>query len=165
MKNKRDLRLKSLCVSAVFGALYAVLTIATGALSYGPVQFRLSEAMVVLCAFAPKLGVGITVGCFLSNIFSTVTALDVVVGTLATALACWLTARCKKAWLAILPNIVINALMIGAMLAWVLMPEDFLLGFAINGTQVALGEIVVMVFLGLPLYAFAKRTRFLDKIM
>lgn len=165
MKNKRDKKLQRLCVNAVIGALYAVLTILTAPIAYGPIQFRLSEAMVVLCAFMPRLGVGITVGCLLANLFSTVTALDIIVGTLATALACLLTARCKKAWLAILPNIIINTVMIGGMLAWVLMPKDFLLGFAINGAQVALGEITVMVFLGIPLFAFAKRTRFLEKLL
>ena len=120
---------------------------------------------MVLCAFAPQLGIGITLGCFMANLFSTVTALDVIVGTLATALACLLTARCKKAWLAILPNIVINTVLVGGMLGLVLMPDKLPVGFLICGAQVAIGEIAVMTVLGIPLYLFAKRTGFVSRVM
>ena len=37
--------------AALFAALYAVLTIALAPISYGPLQFRVAEAMTVLPAF------------------------------------------------------------------------------------------------------------------
>ena len=165
MKNTKKHTVRQLCACAIVAALYAAITILTAPFSYGLVQFRLSEALVVLCAFAPQLGIGITLGCFLANLFSTVTALDMIIGTLATALACALTARCKKPWLAILPNIVVNTVLVGGMLAIVLMPDKLPLAFLICGGQVALGEIAVMVCLGIPLYVFAKRTKFVEKVM
>ena len=120
---------------------------------------------MVLCWFEPFLAVGITLGCFLANVFSTVTALDMIVGTLATALACFFTAKCKKAWQAVLPNVITNMIFVGGMLGLVLMPDKLPLGFLICGGQVALGEIAVMVCLGIPLYLFAKRTGFVSRVM
>ena len=161
----KKLSVRKLCACAIVGALYAAVTILTAPFSYNLVQFRMSEALVVLCAFAPELGVGITVGCFIANIFSTVTALDMLVGTLATALACIFTSRCKKAWQTVLPNVIANTVLVGGMLGFVLMPEKLPLGFLICGAQVALGEIAVMVCLGIPLYLFANRTGFVEKVM
>lgn len=154
---------RKLCACAIVAALYAALTILTAPFSYGLVQFRVAEALVVLCAIEPSLGIGITLGCFISNFFSTVTALDVIIGTLATAIACLWTARCRKVWQVIWPNILANTVLIGVMLGFVLMPDKLPVGFLICGGQVALGEVVVMVFLGIPLYLFAKRTGFVER--
>lgn len=162
---KKQTSVRTLCACAVAGALYAVITILTAPFSYGLVQFRLSEAMVVLCCFEPILGVGITLGCFLANLFSTVTALDVVIGTLATALACLWTSRCKRPWTAVLPNVLVNAGLVGGMLAVVLFPENPMVGFLTCALQVGFGELAVMVILGLPLYFFARRTGFVEKLL
>lgn len=156
-----------LCVCAVVAAIYVVVTLLTSSFAYGLAQFRLSDALVVLCWFEPVLGVGLTLGCFLANIFSTVSALDMVIGTLATALACLWTVKLKgeKAWLIPLPNVLVNALLVGGMLAWVLFPDNLLTGFVLAFAQVGFGELVVMYVLGLPLFLFAKRTNFLGKLL
>ena len=101
-------------------------------------QFRLSEALIVLCWFEPVLGVGVTLGCFLANIFSTVTALDMIIGTLATGVACLITPHIKNPWLMPLPNILSNAILVGGMLAYVIFPENLLTGFLIAFAQVGL---------------------------
>lgn len=160
MKNIRKL---SAC--AIVAALYAAITILTAPLSFGLVQFRLSEALVVLCCFEPVLGIGITLGCFLANLFSTVTALDMVIGTLATALACLWTARCKRPWFLPVPSIVCNGLLVGGMLAFVLFPGNLAVGFLTAATQVGFGELAVLCLLGLPLYFFAKKNDFLKKAL
>lgn len=156
---------RKLCLAAVMAAVYAAVTIATAPLSYGLVQFRLSEALAVLCTIEPFLAVGITLGCFLANLFSTVTALDLIVGTLATALACLWTIRCKKVWLIPLPNVLTNAVIVGGMLAFVLFPEQLTIGFILSAAQVGLGELVVMYALGLPLLLFARRTGFVERAL
>ncbi len=163
MKNRKDLRKLTLC--AVIAALYAAITILTTPLSFGLVQFRLSEALMVLCALEPVVGVGITLGCFLANLFSTVTALDAVVGTLATALACLWTSRCRKSWVLPLPTVLTNAVLVGGMLAFVMFPGNLATGFCIAAAQVGFGELVVMVVLGLPLYQFVKRSDLLQKLL
>lgn len=163
MKGTGKTRLIAAC--GILAAMYAVITLITTPLSYGLVQFRLSEALVVLCAFEPMLGIGITLGCFLSNLFSTVTALDMVIGTLATALACLWTGRCRRPWLVPLPNILLNGLLVGGMLAFVLFPHQLAVGFAIAFGQVSFGELVVMYGLGLPLYLFARRTNLVEQLL
>ncbi len=162
MKNKT--RLQKLCLCAVVAALYAAVTILTAPLSYGMIQFRLSEALVVLCALEPRMGVGITAGCFLANILSTATGLDAIVGTLATALACFWTSKLKNPWALPIPNILCNGLLVGAMLAWVLFPKNFLVGFFLALFQVSFGEAAVMYVLGLPLYHFVRRSRTLSRL-
>jgi len=162
---KQTWSVRKLCTCAILAALYAVITILTAPLAYGLSQFRLSDALVVLCCFDPALGWGITLGCLLANLFSTVTALDVVIGTLATALACCWTAKCRKNWMIPLPNILLNGLLVGAMLAAVLFPQNFAEGFVLAFAQVAFGEAVVMYALGLPLYLFLRKSGVLSKIL
>ncbi len=162
---KRTLLFRGLCVNAVIAALYAVLTLLLAPVSYGPVQFRASEALVILCAFRPSLGIGLTLGCFLANLFSSVTALDMIFGTLATALACLWTGRCRKLiWIPV-PNILTNAVIVGAMLAAVLSPEAFLPTFGLMALQVGAGELAVMYGLGIPLALFLKKTALMDRVL
>lgn len=55
---------------ALVAALYAGLTIAIAPLSYGPVQFRISEALKALVLVQPWAIPGIMVGTFIANLFS-----------------------------------------------------------------------------------------------
>ena len=161
----KKITVRQITLCAIVSAAYAAITLLTAPLAFGLVQFRLSEALMVLVALDPILGVGITLGCFIANIFSTVTALDMVVGTAATALACILTIRCRKSWIIPLPNVLCNAVIVGGMLAWVLFPDHMGMGFLIAAAQVGFGELVVMYGLGLPLLLYARRTRFLEKAL
>ena len=76
--------------SAVVAAIYFALATALQPISFGPVQFRLSEALVLLPVFMPESIIGVTLGCFLSNFFYS-TMYDVIFGTIATAVAAVLT--------------------------------------------------------------------------
>lgn len=55
---------------ALSAALYAILTIALSPISYGPIQFRVSEAVKVLALFHPAFAVGMGVGTFFANLNS-----------------------------------------------------------------------------------------------
>ena len=55
---------------ALVAALYATLTIAIAPLSYGPVQFRISEALKALVLVQPWAIPGIMIGTFVANLFS-----------------------------------------------------------------------------------------------
>ena len=159
----KKLNTKTIALSGIIAAAYAVITI-LWPLSFGTVQFRLSEALCILPAFAPVTAIGLTVGCLIANLFSTVSALDIIIGTLATAIGCALTTRCKKLWLIPLPTILSNTILVGAMLAWVFTPDAFWQGFLLNGAGVAFGEAVVMYGLGLPLATLLRKTRLLERI-
>lgn len=55
---------------AIVAALYAVLTWGIAPLSYGPLQFRVSEVLKVLVLFDPWLALGIGIGTFFANMLS-----------------------------------------------------------------------------------------------
>ena len=76
---------KQLTLAAVLAAVYAALTLCLP--SYTPIQIRLSEALTVLPFLFPAATPGVIVGCFVANLLSPYGAIDVVCGTLATALA------------------------------------------------------------------------------
>ena len=78
---------RSLCLMAAIAAIYAALTLSLPVLSYGPVQLRLAEALTVLAFLCPEAIVGLTLGCFLSNLLGSPYVLDWVFGTLATLIA------------------------------------------------------------------------------
>ena len=69
---------------AAIAALYVALTMIVAPIAFGPVQFRISEALCVLPYFLPSAVPGVTVGCFLANLLCGAAPLDVVFGSLAT---------------------------------------------------------------------------------
>lgn len=157
MKKELRISIHRLTACGILACVYAVLTIATAAISYGPIQFRMAEALCILPFFVPWSTWGLTLGCVLANLFSTVSVLDVVVGAGATLLAGLLTSRCRSAFLAPLPPVICNAVAVGALLAATGMPEAFWQGFWVFSLQVGAGEGAVMYLLGLPLLLTLKR--------
>ena len=110
---------KRLTICAVIAAAYAALCLLLAPISYQGVQIRLSEALTILPFIAPYTVGGLFVGCLLANLLNPlgINVLDVVFGSLATLLAGLLTARCKSRWLAPLPPVLVNAVIVGAVLA------------------------------------------------
>ena len=162
----KKLNTRQIALNGIVAGLYAAITILTAAFAYGNIQFRISEALMMLLLFEPHLTIGLTIGCLIANLFSTVSVLDIVIGTAATLLACLLTTRIKKPWLAPLPTILVNAVMVGAMLSAVFMPaSEFWKGLAVFGAEVGAGEAVVLYILGIPLYQFIRKTKLIDKLL
>ena len=157
---------RQIALNGLVAGLYAVVTILTASFAYGNIQFRLAEALCLLVALEPTLTVGLTLGCLIANLFSTVSALDIIVGTAATLLACLLTRYIKNTWRLPLPTILCNMLMVGAMLSWLYMPsEQFWYGLLVFGGEVGAGEAAVLYVLGIPLYYAMKKTNFLEKLL
>ena len=161
----KKLTTKQLALSGIVAGLYAAITILTASFAYGNIQFRIADAMCLLVVLEPSLTIGLTLGCLIANIFSTVSVLDIVIGTAATLLGCLLTVRLRKTWLLPLPTILANAILVGAMLAFVLTPEAFWSAFAVMGAEVAAGEIAVLYLLGVPLYLFLKKNNTLGTLL
>ena len=130
----------------------------------GMIQFRASEALMVLSFFTPAAVPGLAVGCLLFNITSSaVLPLDFLVGSLATVLAAWGMRRSRHAtlWGFPLLGMLLPALANGALVGWELAVYVGG-GFWLNAIYVALGEVAVLLTLGSVLY-FAFRSRKLDK--
>lgn len=141
---------RSLCLTAAIAAVYAVLTLSLPIFSYGPVQLRLAEALTVLTWFCPEAVVGLTLGCFISNLLGSPYVLDWIFGTLATLLAALWTARMPKRWMAPIPPIVCNMVIVGAEIAWseTGFGAGFLPAWLWNGLTVGVGETIACCVLG-----------------
>lgn len=139
--------------TAIIAALYAVITIALAPISYGPIQFRVSEIMVLLAFFDPFYIVGLTIGCFIANILGPNGLMDIIFGTLATFISVYaisITEKCvknKKASLAIasLWPTIFNGIIIGWMLYYI-----YQLPLLLSISEVAIGEFVVVTIVGVP---------------
>ena len=78
MKNDMTKRLTR---TAIIAAIYAVVTIAIAPFSYGNIQFRISEILVLLAVFDPLYIGGLTLGCLIANILGPNGPMDVIFGT------------------------------------------------------------------------------------
>ena len=94
-----------LTLAAMVAALYALLSYFGDifGLSFGHVQIRFAEALTVLPFLFPATAPGLAVGCLITNLLSPYGPVDVIFGTLATAIAAWLTMKMPKWYLAALP--------------------------------------------------------------
>lgn len=156
----RKFSTQDLARGAVVAAVYTVLTVFLPIPQYGEVQFRIAECMTVLPFLFPWASPGLIVGCFLANLLGSPFVLDWVFGTLATALACFLTARMPNKWLAPLPPVLCNALIVGAEIAFSVLGgfgDGFWPLYAATALSVGFGELVVCYLLGLPLLACLPR--------
>ena len=156
---KRNTRVRFLTEAAMIAAGYTVLTLLAMMLNlaYGPVQFRFSEALTVLPVFTPAAVPGLAVGCLLSNLWSSMGALDIIFGTAATLLAALTTYMVRNIRvkgipiLAPLPPVLFNALIVGVEIT-IVSPGGFVFpAFLANALSVGLGELAVCYVLGLPL--------------
>ncbi len=142
---------------AMIAAIYTVLTLVLAPISYGSLQVRISEALTMLpLVYQPSI-IGVTVGCFLSNLIGAMTGMnptgyiDAIIGTIATLGAAWCTWKLrdvkfgKYPVLAMLMPVVWNFVFVGAELGFLFMPENVVIGTLINGAWVALGEVIAVV--------------------
>ena len=153
---------RQIALSGVIAAVYAVLSLFSSVfgIAYGPIQCRFSEALTVLPFFFPEAVPGLFIGCVVTNLMSTVGPLDLIFGSLATLLAALWTRRMPSKWLAPLPPVVCNAVIVGAMIAWyeVGFTEAFWGMFAFNALTVGIGEAIACYVLGLLLLRVISRT-------
>ena len=141
---------RELTIAAMLGAAYAVLTMVLPIPQYAGVQIRLAEALTVLPFLFPAATPGLFVGCLIANLLSPYGLLDVIAGSSATLLACLWTQRLKNRWLAPLPAVVCNAVIVGAVIAFAQtgFGPAFRMAFLLNALSVGLGELIASFVLG-----------------
>jgi len=154
-KRKRGIRY--ITEAAVIAAIYVALTVAFAPISYGLLQVRISETLTVLPAFTPAAIPGLFVGCLVANIIGGNGPLDVIFGSLATLIAAILSYKMPKKYLVPLPPVLVNAVIIGILLSYILnVPLLTAMGW------VALGQVVACYVLGYPL--MLQLEKYKDKI-
>ena len=108
---------------AVIAALYVVLTMLANALGLAnyAIQVRFSEALTILPVFTPAAIPGLFLGCIISNTMTGCMLLDIIFGSLATLIGAFGTylLRDKNKWLAPLPPIIANIIIVPFVLAYV----------------------------------------------
>ncbi|MDF1616852.1 QueT transporter family protein [Petrocella sp. FN5] len=140
---------KYLVQSGVIAAIYVVLAQVFGFIGFGPIQFRIAEALTVLPFFTPAAIPGVFIGCLLANILYGGVLLDVVFGSLTTLLAAYLSFKLKKnKWMVTVPPILLNAAIIPFVLKYGYgVPEGipFMMG------TIFLGQFIVVGIIGMVL--------------
>lgn len=139
----------------LIAALYTVVTLALGFISYSQIQFRISEMLMFLALFGKEYIIALTLGCFLANVLGPFGVPDIIFGTLATLISGILVYYTPKLlknnkytlFIASLWPTIINALIIG----WELY-KFFGVPFALAAVQVGFGEFVVITIVGLPVF-------------
>ena len=141
---------RELTLAAMLGAVYAVLTMVLPIPQYAGVQIRLAEALTVLPFLFPAATPGLFVGCLIANLLSPYGLLDVAAGSAATLIACLWTQRLKNRWLAPLPAVICNAVIVGAVVAFAQtgVGPAFWPAYVLNAASVGLGELIASYILG-----------------
>ncbi|MGN0475175.1 MAG: QueT transporter family protein [Acutalibacteraceae bacterium] len=166
---KTNSKLRLMAEAGMIAALYTVATLVLAPLSFGNIQFRASEALTLLPVFTASAVPGLTIGCIISNAVGVAMGsniagwLDVIFGSFATLLAAILTRMLRNIQvkgiplLAILPPVLLNALIVGGELAVV-----YKLPFWLCALEVGAGELAVCVVLGIPLVLALRKTKLFD---
>lgn len=141
---------KFIVKAGIIAAIYIILTVVMGETGFGPIQFRISEAMTILPLFEPAAIPGLFVGCFLSNIFGGFGLIDIVFGSLTTLVAAYITSKMPNKYLAALPPILLNAFLVAI---WVsklsnldYLPTVFTIGFGQFLSAGLLGVLLATVY-------------------
>ena len=172
-------------IAAVYAACTLVALLLLQGLAWGPVQFRISEALTVLAVLTPAAVPGLTIGCVIANLAAMVIngtgalgLLDVVFGSAATLIgALWCRKFAENPKLAMLGPVLANAIIVPAYLPILLQGLGF---YTIPFTTISLdgaylpmylfgliatgiGEAAVIYLLGTPLLAALRRAKVFAK--
>lgn len=152
VKGWNGMKTRSLAFGAMIAAFYAAATIMMAPLSYGPVQFRLSEALTLLPRYRSEAVSGLFIGCFAANFLGGYGLIDAVAGSCATLCAALLTRRAPSLFTAALSPVLVNMVVIGGMLHLLVGAPLFL-----TCIYVGLGEAGACFLVGVPLMKLLER--------
>ena len=134
--NKKFFTTRRIAHGAIIAAVYVVLCIIFQPISYGPVQFRIAEALTIMPLFTPAAIPGLFVGCILANIIGQGVIMDVIFGSLATLIGAVLGYLLRRnRWLVPIPAVVANALIIPFVLRY---------GYGITDIPIALEMVYIL---------------------
>ena len=165
--------------AAVIAAAYIVLTLPFAQFAFGQIQFRLAEALTVLAALTPAAIPGLFIGCLLTNAFfnpSPLGLVDILLGSTATliaaALTWWLSrlladkldqtkvSRFMRIVLILLPPVLVNALVVGTYLPYLVLQETVTFGIIMSFVVwIFISEAIVVYLIGWPLMLGLKRAK------
>lgn len=132
--------------AGLIAAVYVALTMALAPISFGPVQFRVSEALCILPYFCPEAVPALFVGCLLANFLGGAVPMDIIFGSLATLIGAIGSYRLRAHKnLVCLPPILANTIIIPFVLRYAYGAEDLIPFMMLT---VGIGEILAIGVLG-----------------
>ena len=155
MKNKKALFITQ---AAVIAALYVVLVVVFNYISFGPIQFRVAEALTILPYFTPAAIPGLFIGCILANVIGGAVVWDILFGSIATLIGAVFTylLRKKSKFLAPLPPVLANTIIVPWVLKYAYGAEEMVWFMAVT---VGIGEILACYVLGMILLFALNKVR------
>lgn len=141
--------LKDWIRQSLIASLYVVLVLLFLPISFGEIQFRVAELLLIVVFFDNKAVLGLTVGTFVANLYSPGPQLpfDLTLGVLATFLSVISMVWIKNKYIALLAPTLFNGIIIGYILHVV-----WGLPLLLTMLYVAIGEFGVTYLVGFPVY-------------
>ena len=144
---------RKIALAAMVAALYTVLGYFGNifGLTFGVVQVRFAEALTVLPYLFPSAAPGLVMGCLITNLLSPYGPLDILFGTMATAIAAWATMKMPRWYLAPLPPVLANLVILPPLWAWMevgALNDAFWSACGFNAATFAVGQTLACYVLG-----------------
>ncbi len=148
--------MRRLTRAAIIAAAYIALVFAFQFASFGPIQFRVAEALTLLPMVYPEAIAGIYVGALLANVLGGYGPWDIFGGSLVSLLAAVVTYRYRhQPAVAYASPILLNAFLVSLYLRFIFeVPSYWLLVLSIG-----VGQAVVVLGLGVPLLRFLQKNQ------
>jgi uncharacterized membrane protein len=159
-------KVKILTKLSLVAAIYAVLTVITSYISYGGIQFRLAEVLVLLCFFNKKYIPSLVIGCAIANMFSPFGIYDVIFGTFATLISVICMSKTKNMVLASVFPVIFNGIIIAIEILLFDPSVTITFGSFISlASTIMLGEFVVVTILGVLIFkSLEKNEYFIENV-
>ena len=151
-----------MAITSLIAAAYGAGTIAIAPIGYGPIQARITDALIPM-SYHKRIGragvLGVTLGCVIANVISPYGLPDLAIGTLANLLASGFSYWCRDiaGYKGKLLATSIPAIIIAALIAGVLLSAIYGAPLMATMAAVAAGELLSCVGIGLPLLMALER--------
>lgn len=150
--NKTDVLVKN----AIIAAVYIGVTYAFASVSYGVIQFRLSEVLNLLVWYNPLYLPGLVLGCAVANLASPFGVIDIVVGSFHTFISLYAMSKINNRILASTMPAVFSFI-IGLEVAYLEGAQLFLP----TTFSVFVSELIICSLASLPLYSALEQNGYL----
>ncbi|NLV89659.1 MAG: QueT transporter family protein [Tissierellia bacterium] len=151
---------KYLTKASIIAALYIVLVLLQMLplpfinLTFGPIQLRIAEGLVLLPLVESAAVPGVFIGCLLSNLllsfYSGFGLIDILGGSMVTLVAAYLTSKMKNKITGILPPVILNGLIVSIWVSYFTKVPYFITVLGISGGELLsvaiFGSIILSVY-------------------
>lgn len=142
-------------------AVYAALTIVLAPISYGPIQIRIADSLLLipyLDFFGLSSAVGLAIGCAIANTFSPYAVYDIVIGSATNFLAgliAWVVGRMwRKRISSLVAASIMQTFLVTFMIGYLLLHLIFNTELSIALIGVFISGLISISFLGTMLVLF-----------